>query len=254
MILIQRAVPFLSVFLLFIFWELSLFYKEYYVWFFLALVFVVFVSLLQLFRWRFWTKEFLGFLVAPLFITLSAVLFLIFVEDAFLKQLVIGIHLLGCGLFFESCFAYLHHTEGYQPYALQNISSSMNVGTMWLFLSGAFALSTYFQISAWILLALVLAVTFVSTTQIIWIHKIPFRQSVHFLAVIVFIMGQMFWAMHYLPLSWLVSGFVLATFYYVVINMGRYYLLKSLQRSIVVRYTLLGSAVSAVVLATARWI
>lgn len=254
MILLQRTIPFLFTLFSLLLWELSFLFKEWYLFFFSSLLVLVTIAVAQLLRWRLFSQQFLGLWVAPFFFTLAAILFLLFVENFWIQQLIVFLHIIACGLFLESCFAYLHNAKGYQPYALQNTASLINLAGTLLFYSAIFGFSLYFRTPVWVLLLAVIFASYLSIVQTFWIHKISIRTNKLFIGIIVFLLAQLFWAIQYLPVSWLVSGMTLGAFYYLTVHLSKYHLLKSFNRAVVFRYLLVALFVLASVLGTAQWI
>lgn len=253
MILVHRIIPLISSLLLLACWESSLFMKESYMYFFSGIIIILFFALAQLFRWRIWSKQFFGFFVTPLLWSLGAFLFIVFVEDFWIWQFVIVTHVIGMGLLLESCFSYMHHTQGYQPYALENISGNINLLTLWLFFSGFFALHLFLSLPSWYLIFGVVVVTAACVLQTFWIYKIPIRTNKIFIFLLTILIVQFFWAQQYLPMSWLVNGLMLSIIYYIFMNIGKYHMLKSLNKTIVYRNLSLAFCVIILILATAQW-
>ncbi|OGY79234.1 MAG: hypothetical protein A3B74_00050 [Candidatus Kerfeldbacteria bacterium RIFCSPHIGHO2_02_FULL_42_14] len=254
MILFHRIIPIFSTLAILILWESALVYDARYPIFFGVIMTCVFLSLAQLFHWNILSRQFIGFIVTPFLLTLGIGSFLLFLEDAWLRQLVIGLHVVSLGLFLESCFAYLHDPKGYQPYALQNVTGYMHLITLWSVLSSSYAVVLYFQMSAWIVVVPLIFFVLVILLTTLWMNKIAIRKNILFLGVNLLLFVQFFLAMQYLPLSWLVNGLVLVGVYYIVFNISRYHLMHSLNARVLHRYVFFGVTLIFGVLLTARWL
>lgn len=254
MILLHRIIPFLSALTVIILWEIAFTYPEHYLIFFAVILGVVFVSIAQMFHWNIFSRHFIGFFTIPMLLSLSVGTFLLFLEDTWLKQFVVILHIMSIGLFLESCFAYVHDPKGYQPYALQNVTGYINLLTLWCLLSSSYAAILFFQFSAWIIVFPTMLFVGVVLLTTFWMHKITLRKNILFFLINLLLFVQLFLALHYLPISWIVNGLVLVGVYYIVLNMSRYHLLQSLNRIVLRRYVFFGLTMILGVLMTARWL
>lgn len=254
MILFQRFVPLVSTLFTGALWWAAILWPQYYVYWVIAIIFVCFFSLAQLFEWRIFTREFLAFFSPILFLHLSLALFFLFLGSNFFRYFSLLLTLLAHAIFFESCFTYLHHAKGYQPYALANISSFIHLFTLWFFFSAVFGFLTFLQFSPWIFLVVVPVVVFIVTLEMYRMYNIPLRQSVVFILMMSITFSEIFFAFSFLPLSWLVSGLAMVCVYFLFSYVGRYYLLKSLDSAIVIRYASLTFCLLAILFLTAQWI
>ena len=253
MVLLQRFIPIISTIALFFVWWLSFSRKEWFLYFVAAALIIVFLSLAQLLNWRIFSKQFLGFFVLPFLLQGSLASWLVFIDQDWLKTVVMILAIFGYAMYIESCFNYFHHTKAYQPYALANVSSYLGVLTVWLYFSAVSALSIFFQTPRYVLLVFIFIFLVILLLQSMWIENIRLLPNICFFLVLIFVLLQFYWTVLYLPIGWLVTGLVMATLYYFFVNLGKYHLLQSLDSKMVFRYVLVSVLALSGVLATAQW-
>lgn len=253
MVLLQRFIPVLSPIALLVVWWFSFSNKESFLYFVVVVIIIVFISVAQLLNWRIFSKQFLGFFILPFLLQGSLAAWLVFIDEDWLRKIVMILAVLGYAVYFESCFNYFHHTKAYQPYALANVSSYVGVLTAWFYFSAISALAIFFHTPRYILLIYAFVFVAVLLFQSMWIDNVPiFRNSIFFLVLTVLLL-QFYWAVLYLPIGWLVTGVLMATLYYFFVNLSKYHLLRSLDHKIIFRYTLVSVLALSGALATAQW-
>lgn len=255
MILVNRFIPILCPLFIFIIFEIF-FKKPFWIyWLFSLLIVAVAISVWKLIgrglitvgaRWN--------FLVAPLFLITSGLFFILFLENQILKHFLAIFLAVLLGLFLENIFIYIYRHDKYQVNSLENISSYLNLISTLFFNSGFFGLLIFLNIPVWLLILLILLVTFSLSYQTMWINKIVSEKSWIYILIICLILCELAWALSFLPTSFYVSGAVLSIAYYLVLGISRFYLLGNLDAKIVKRHLIISLIVLILILGTARWV
>lgn len=212
----------------------------------------VFLTTLYLNRFRL-NKDLLGFCVAPLAFALSSCLFLFFLESPVFEQVVIALVFIGLAAFWSNMVNFIWDKPRYQTYSLENVSAYLNLFSAFYAFVSAFNLYILGIARLRWLMALVFAAALALSWQTFWINKVEHRSKKYFPLVFAVIFLELFWVMHYLPISYLVTGIVLTAVFYTATNITRFHLLDNLNNKVVARYVVISLVVIASALLTASW-
>lgn len=253
MIVLLRFIPFLSSVFIFIALEV-LFVQHHLFW--SILPFLVCLSVMapaQLFEWRTERKEFWRVVAFTPTLILSSVFLLLFVSTAFYAHLLMVFTALLFGWFLENLFLFLHQPRQYQPYALENISSYINVLVAFFFFSALFASRIFlsFRLPHIIILGLVGAVL-LSFFMFVW-NKMSIRRSWYIFLIHGLVMLELLIGASLLPTSFFVAGLLLTIPYYIMLSLVRHTSRGSLDLKVLRRYALIGLSTFTVTLITAPW-
>ena len=198
-------------------------------------------------------KNFFGFSLSPLIFALSGYLFLFFLETAYLEQIIIGVIFLGLAIFWSNLVNYIWDKPRYQTFALENISSYLNLLSAFFIFVSAFNLFVLGVGRIRYLIILILFAALALSWQTFWINKIENKSKKYFPFIFALVFIELFWVMHYLPISYLVTGIILTAVFYTGINITRFHLLNNLTTKVITRYVVIALVVIASALITASW-
>lgn len=167
----------------------------------------------------------------------------------FLNLIVVG----GMFLFMEQLYFFWHRPSQYQAYALEYTCSVLNILSAFFFFAAAFGFYIFVHASVGILTLTIVMFSFVLGWLMMWINKIEWKRSRPYVLAIALMVGELFWVLHFLPVSFMVLGLVLTTMIYLCLNLSRWQLTSALDRKILQRYFFISSAVLLLSLGTARW-
>lgn len=217
----------------------------------LVLVPIIFVIVVKQPQWRI---EYFGFSISMIVLLLSSYIFILIQESVFLNYTIFGLTLILFFLFTKNLIVFLYNPAKYIPYSLEHISTYSNIVTSFFIYVSVF---TFFVLGAgrmrYIMLATLLGTALV-VWQTFWIQKIPWKRARWYLAVITMVMVEGVWALHFWPVSYLVSGLLLTIFLYILLHLSRLYVTDSLTRKRLTRYLLTAGITVTALLVTARWI
>lgn len=254
MILFSKILTFLSSFLVLIFLEILLFFPNR-IFIIAAVIFIIiFFSILYITTKKVISKDFGHFLITPLFFISSGFLLLLFLDSPIIKQIfIIGLSIIYY-LILSNLFSFKYQAHKYQPYALENLLSYINLISIFLFYSSIFCFNLFLGVSKLILLPIILIFTLTLNYQSFWVNKIDFKKSVLFTLIIGLIFLELFWAIFYLPTGYFVNAVILVVIYYIIMNISRDFLVNILEKKQIKKYLIIGFAVLTITLATAQWI
>lgn len=253
MLLLKRLVPIVTPLCLTLMYESLLWYPEYILYFWLGMLLIIASSLI------FISKKELGivrisFLISLLFFNSGAYYFIFFISGELIRQIIIAAALIFNLITLTQIFYYYFRTEKYQVNALQNISSYLNLISVFNLTGAFFSLIVYLTWPAWLLSIFVFVVITVLSLQTMWVNKIQFKSAWRFSVISGLVGFEIFWATSFLPSSFLVNALIITVVYYAMVNLGRYYYIEKLNKSVVIRYLVISASVLLLTVATARWI
>ncbi|MBU0731849.1 hypothetical protein KKC88_03135 [Patescibacteria group bacterium] len=252
MIFFKKIVPYISAALVAGLLELLFVWSDGWWILLLFLGFIVLITTFYLNHFKF-DKNLLGFSVAPVMFALSSYLFLFFLESPMFEQIIIFLVFLGLAVFWANLVNFIWDKPRYQTYALENISSYLNLFSAFYIFVGSFNLYILGITRMRYLLAMVFIVALALSWQTFWINKVEHQSKRYFPFIFAIIFFELFWVMHYLPISYLVTGIILTAVFYTATNITRFHLLDNLNKKVVARYVVISLVVITSALLTASW-
>lgn len=199
------------------------------------------------------SADFWHFLLAPFTLTLSALAYVLFLDSGWQRGVVLMTSGLGAWWYLQNLATFLYWPSSYQPYALENISSYLNLVAAFFLYASFFSLRLFLS---WPLLVLALLTgifTALLAYQMSWVNKLTWQRSIPYTLALALVLSEGFLAIQFLPTVSAVNGLLLATLLYVLMSISRLHLLTRLERRLVQRYVGIALAVFALTIFTARW-
>lgn len=249
----NRFIPSLASLLIFIFLELLLKAPKQIYWLAPLCLVIIVLSIWHLTGRNFFTQKFWQFIITPLLLLASGILFLVFLEGYWLKQF----YLLGLAtliwLFLTVVFFRFYTPLKYQIHSLENISSHLNLITVFLVTSSFFSLIIFLAIPFWVLLISFCLVFILLNYQLVWSSGVNLSRGWLYLGVITLVSAEIFWATSFLPVSIYVSSLIITLCYYLLAGLTRNWFLEIWEGKVIRRYLLISLVSLIVILATAKW-
>lgn len=192
--------------------------------------------------------------LTPVAFVISMALFLLFVESALLQVLIPLFGGLFVFFFSEHLFRFVHLPGLYQPYALEHTSLVLHVTTMYFLATTFFGLQIFLQAQVWLLALAFVCVSAALVYETLWVSKIRDGFALRAAGVLGLVLGEVFLAIALLPISFLVSGALMAIVFYVLLGMVRAASLQKLSAIVLRRYLISGAALLLLILLTAQWV
>lgn len=198
----------------------------------------------------FFNKRSLIFLIFPVLLTNSLIVFISILTNGLFIQFLI---------FFN--FLFMHHyvKQYYRDQILKVegvkwVSFSSYISFLIIFFSSSsiYGLNSLLSFSVWSLACAMMLVFVLTTYQSFYFNKISQRRFMVFILFICFISVEILWTLFFLPFSYYVLGLILAICYYVIIGVTKLFLKESVDRRKVGFFLLFGGFSIFLVILTAK--
>lgn len=249
----NRAIPAFSAIIIFILLE-KLFQtpKQIYWITFVVIIFSI-LSIWQLTDRKLLNKKFWQFIITPVLLLASGILFLSFLEGAIIRQIFLVILVGAIWTYLEVIYLWLHFRPKYQPHSLENISTHLNLLTIFLTASGLYSLIIFFGLSLWALIIIFAIISILLTHQMVWASGATLKSEWPYVLVISISVLQVFIVVSFLPTSIYVNGLLVTLVYYVMTGISRNWLLDIKDNKVIQRYLIISSIFFILILLTAKW-
>lgn len=201
-----------------------------------------------------WRVEYIGLGTALLILILSCFTFILILEQDTIIYGLIAVTTAIYFLFIKNIVLFLFVPKKYIPYSLEYICTYSNVVASFYMYVSAFIFLVLGLGRLRYVLSIVCCTTLILVWQTFWIQKIAWSQARWYIMVISLIMAETIWAVHYWPVSFFVSGFLLTIELYVLLNMSRYYLHQTLTPKLTLLYLVTSGTAVLILLLTAQWL
>ena len=179
---------------------------------------------------------------------------MVFLEGESTRQLVTIIVTVAVWIFLKVTFLYFFFRPKYEAHTLENISSYLNLITVFLFCTSVFNLIILLRVPAWLGAIGSMVLVGLLSYQLFWIDNLAFRTQWRTVAVITLVTGELFLAVSFLPTSVYVNALLMTLGYYTMTGLARNWLLNIRERRVIARYLLISCSILVIMLLTAKWI
>ncbi|MCH7492252.1 hypothetical protein IID19_01505 [Patescibacteria group bacterium] len=218
-----------------------------------VLALIIISSIWMLTGRRIFRKTFWNFLSTPLLHIVSSFVFFLLIDNLVIRQLfIIGTAIL-VALTLYNIFSFLHQTERYQPYALENIYSYVNLISLYLFYVSFYGITILLGWPFWFFLPLIFFLTSFLFMRTLWSFKIPWQKSKLFIAIIGLVLVEASYIIYSLPTSYVFNALLLIVIYYVMMNIIKDHLKGIISTANVKKYILISLVVVTTAVATTKW-
>ncbi|PIS04784.1 MAG: hypothetical protein COT81_04525 [Candidatus Buchananbacteria bacterium CG10_big_fil_rev_8_21_14_0_10_42_9] len=192
--------------------------------------------------------------VVPLLVIWATYAFLVFIQGAILRQLIIISATLLLYIYLEQVYVFLYRPAKFQRYSLQNISIYIILIALYGLFSAGFGFIIFFNapILWFIIPTIFFALT--ATYHIAWVTEMSFDDSASYLIAVPYILAQAFIAVSFMPTSIFVNAAILSLVFYTTMGVVRNAWLNRLEKKVVRRYSIISLAALFLILVTAKWI
>lgn len=251
--IINRLIPYISAFLVLLIFQIMLINPVFVLPGSILLLAITFLLAWQVNNRNLRNKNFWHFVIMLILSVISGVALLLFLESLLIKEILIfGVTILNF-ILLKNVFSFLHETEKYQPYSLENIYLYNNLICAFFLYTSFFSLIIYFNLSVWFLVMAAFFVSLLMSYLIFWANKISFKDSKILIIVCALIITEFFLAVSFLPTSYFVNGFILTAVFYFIINVSRDYIKKIFNTNRLRMHLAISFALILLILISARW-
>lgn len=200
-----------------------------------------------------WRLEYLGLTVPMIILLLGAYSFLLIQEQWWVELMALGIAVICFFLFEKNVAVFLFQPAKYIPYSLEHISIySTMVAAFFCYVSLAMFAGLHLARLRYLFIFVCL-LTVAMVWQTFWIQKIRWSDMWRFIVVLSAVITQGMVTLYFWPVSFFVSGGLLTLILYVMLHLSRHYVMQTLTRRLVLRYSVVSLIATIFILVTARW-
>lgn len=234
--------------------ELIVLYQQSKIILILLSILLFFLSLISTFKFKFFFKQgFLGQLnisFLPIAYTLGVTLFLIFIPEIFYLQ---HIYIALCAVIFFLIINFLSKIIK-NPDNRKKLKSSDFIITISAFLlySSVFGLYLFLKWPIWLLMLLLILITFVLTYEFFWYNQL-FKKHIIYSLILTLVISEIAWALTLWPTGYISRAIVIFTIFYVFTNLSKHNFNKTLNKKVVRNILFIGAIVLLLGLLTTKW-
>ncbi len=180
-------------------------------------------------------------------------LFLIVIDNIFLKYLIVILSVIIPLTYFYLVFNFLYLPEKHRPFSLVIFSEYLSFLIIFFAASALSAFNIFLNFSSWLagLIMAVLAMALVG--QLFWLRKYDLKNNRLYLLLTPLLSFEIFTLLNWWPISYYVKGLVFTSFFYLLISLINHRLGQSLNRRIVWRNLAICLSIIIIILLSARW-
>ncbi|NTW27737.1 MAG: hypothetical protein HGA36_05405 [Candidatus Moranbacteria bacterium] len=187
----------------------------------------------------------------PLLLVISTIGFLYFVQSIRQQQLLI---LLSAIAYYFLHLALYRLKNCEKDRTARAIIAAGSVATIFLFYATAYGIYLNFNISLWILMAMLMLMTVFVSFQYFWLINDDKKNVLNFSLVLGFVMAEIVWVLNFWPFGYLTTGVISLIFYYVFWDLVQCHFLNTLSKKRVIINMLIFGLLVALVLSSTRWL
>lgn len=251
--IINKAVPWLASLSVFFSFEQLFANPKFIYWLVPIAIFVNVVGVWQLTTRSLTSEKFWRFAVTPFFFLSTGVLFFSFFEGDIIRRLLLVAFSVLIWIYFEVIRLWFHERPKYQVHSLENISTYLDLLTIFFAASGFYSLILFFGWNLWYFSLGFTAITALVTYQLIWTSGASLRSAWAYLITITVVVSELFVVTSYLPSSVYVNGLIVTLGFYLTAGLARNWLIDVKEKSILKRYLAISIFSLIIILITAKW-
>ncbi len=198
-------------------------------------------------------KEVFNFFVFILFFVLAGVLFLLIVEYAYLKYLIIILVPLAAVYYLLLLFNFIYAQHKHQPFSLVYSFEYLSILTIYFFSAGICALNVFLNVPFWLAGLLISIVSLFLLKLIFWINKFKTKENIKYLLAFFILIFEITILLVWLPISYFVKALIITIFSWLFIK----FIDKKLQEKWIYKKILLYIIICLIIvvsaLLTTRW-
>jgi len=250
----NKLLPILTSILVFIFLEI------YIIWPFLIYFCFVAANFMIIYTaWCFCRKteikeNFFDYFIIPSLLTSSIIAYSVFVKEGFFLHLLFVVHFFLIYIYFKIIYNYLLKKSSYIESSLSNFFLYGNFLVIFFIGSSAFAFQSFIDISAWVIMIIIIFIIAIILFEILKINNIDKEKIFFYVAIGSLIIAEIYWALSYMPFNYNILGFLLAVCYYVLSDLTRITLKNNISKIVVRRYVIFSLISIIIILLTATWV
>jgi len=202
---------------------------------------------------RKFNMNFFNFLISPFLFMLGGLLFLLFLDSFFLKEIIIIFLLIASSVFLRRLIVRNYYQYDYKNHSLSGISRILNMSIVFFFFGAFFNLHSFMRFPIWMLVFFSYLVVGLTVYQYFCISKIRSGYSGLFILFSSLMLAELFYVINWLPFLSHTKALLMVSAYYFIINLARHYLVGTLARQVYARYSFVTGLIWVVAFVSSRW-
>lgn len=253
MLLFRRFVPFLSSLILVVSLEIWIIAPRAFPYIIPFVLVTLFCSLWFLTGRLIMSRSFWDSALTPLMFIVSGLLFFLLIDNLVVRQIFIGSVAVIYMLIQLNLFSFFHHSENYQPYALENMYGYVNIITFFLLCACTSGLTMFIGWQAWWFSPLILLIAIFIGTRTFSSYKIEWRVSRIYVFSIAILVAESFCVVSVLPTTYLFNASFPTLLYYLLLSVTKDRLRETYTPARMRIYVFVSLALFIVSILTTRW-
>ncbi len=196
--------------------------------------------------------KYYAFLIFPLIFELSFVTYLMMEMDFLKPHLLIFLNSLILYFYFRTLRLYFSGID--KGLSLNNITIFGNFVLVYFMASSVYGLQSFLRVPVWASMIVFAILLGMLVYSVMYINKIDYSVSIFYIMIVCLIMMELAWSIYFLPVSYKISGLVLAIGYYMIMGLTRHHLMDTLRSRVVKLYFIFGFLSILLILLTSRWV
>lgn len=250
----NRALPLVVPIIIWLLLEFYLFNTKLIYWLGALSILIIFFTARRFCRESLIDKNWWNFSILPIIFLIAVIFYSTMLQNALTIQVIFALVLIFLYFYLRFSYYYLIRPVSYKVASIENISSYVNLISVFLFSASIYGLEAFLNFPVWPLMLVLAIFSGLAIYQIFWTSKIELKASLIYVIICPLVIIELAWALSFLPLNYNVSGLILAICYYVLIGLTKLKLLDMLDMPKVKLYLYFGLISILVVLLTSRWL
>ena len=211
------------------------------------------ILLARMLGWEYKSTAFWIFLLTPFFVLSTAVFFFLFLEDPTIKWMLGIFTVFGIGVYLENLFTFYHLPGSYQAYALEYVSLTLYIASVFFFTSGAYGAQLFMSLPIWVPALAVFWVMLATSLSVFWVSKVHADTSIKYALSGAVCLTEMYMVLAWLPTSFITNAAAFTVLYYVFLGLTRAHVLDKLTKPVLQRYAGIGFIFLVLLFVTTDW-
>jgi len=199
-------------------------------------------------------KDFFVFYSLGLLLVLSSILFLLILENTYLRYILIILVSGAITFYLQLIFGYLYSSHKYQPFSLNRFFEYSSLLIIFFTSVGLLALNIFLYFSFWLtgLILAVLAVILI--LQNLEINKLDLKKYYYFPFILFIIIFELSALLTWLPINYYLKGFLIAILYFLFLNLMNRSLKNNWNKKAIFWMIIIVTVVVVILMFTTRWL
>lgn len=164
-------------------------------------------------------KEAFIFFSFILLLILVSVLFLLIIENQYLKYAIILIIPALVIFYLQLIFSYLYSPHKYQPFSLVNFVDYTSLIILFFCSAGLFTLNIFLNLSFWITAVVLAVLSSLLIFYNFWLNKIEIKKYLYYPLIIFLLIFELSTLLTWWPVNYYLKGFLITVFYFLFSNL-----------------------------------